>query len=200
MVMHEKGVGLAPAMTALAVVAAVVGSLWWDTREEPAAVAREVAAPPAVAAKAKAPAPRQAVVAFAGFANAEPPPQLPLDHGYTAHGLRLLAAALAEQGGNSLWRDRALRLEEAAAELERDASFTAHADRAREAFIEAGEWIDDLRGSPAPVMADAARKVDANLALRSQRLEVNSFFRAAADALRGSEPAPTRASRLPVIT
>lgn len=35
MSMHESSVGLAPAMTALVLVAAVVGSLWWNSREEP---------------------------------------------------------------------------------------------------------------------------------------------------------------------
>ena len=35
---HEGTVGIAPAMTAIAVVAAIGGSLWWNTREEPQAL------------------------------------------------------------------------------------------------------------------------------------------------------------------
>jgi hypothetical protein len=187
--MHEAKVGVAPALAAIAVIAALAGSLWWRTREEPQAAAMPALQPVLAQAEAAPRPPPPAVLTFAGFADGEAPAELPLDHGYTSEGLRQLAAALAALGGNSLWQDRARRLEEAAALLERDADSLEHADIARTAFMEAAGWIDDLRGG-AEAALDAARAIDVEAPLGSQAEAVSRFFRDAAAALR-----PRRAGR-----
>ena len=185
MVTHEGSVGIAPAMTAVAVAAAIAGSLWWNTREEPVAqwdppVAQVASAEP------EPPAPRPQLVTFLEFAGGQPPAELPLHHGYTAEGLRALGAALRAAGDNLLWRDRALRLEQAADALEEDARSLEHADIARASFVEAAGWIADLAGSEAKAasLMDAASAVDATAPLGSQSAAVARFFQEAAEALR----------------
>jgi hypothetical protein len=171
-----------PMVAAFAVIAAVAVSLWIKTSDDatPAPVVAAVPAEPAAA-----PAPRQpvsaAALAFVEFARAEAPQELPLDHGYTAEGLRRLAAAVAVAGDSALWRDRAKRLEGAAAEIEKDAESLQHADVAREAFLDAADWLE------APEARTAAEAVRAAEPLRSQKAEVNAFFDAVAARLERGE-------------
>lgn len=190
MLTHEGTVGIAPAMTAIGVIAAVAGSLWWKAREEPPALPAVVAAPAvekvAVPRPPVPPAPSKAVMAFFGFAEAQAPSGPPMDH--ASAGLQQLAAALAARGDSLLWRDRALRLEEAATRLEREPDGLGQAGIAREAFVQAAEWIAQLEGDAGAAL-DAARGIDAGIPLDDQAEEVTRFFHGAAESLR-STPAP----------
>lgn len=166
--------GPLPAIAGVLVIVAVMGSLWWKTREEPATAPAVAQVAPA----APAPAPARAVPAaerdFLAFASREAPASLPPDHGYTADGLRKLAAALATSGGNLLWRDRAKRLEAMAAELEKDAASLDHADKAREAFLETADWLGD------PGVKAAGEAIRPDQPLSQQSAQVEAFFRAVA--------------------
>lgn len=182
MLTNDGGAGFAPAATAIAVVVAITGSLWWNSREEPRALPVPVAAPEVQVKVAPAPPPpARAVVAFVGFADAQAPSALPMEQ--AAEGLQQLAAALAARGGNYLWRDRALRLEEAAARLEGEADPLQQADITREAFVQAAEWIAQLEGGADSVL-EVARDIDGDLPLADQGDVVTRFFRSAAESLR----------------
>jgi hypothetical protein len=167
---------------ALAVIAVVAGSLWVKTRDasEPAAPAEAVSVAPAPKPTASPPPLSSAASAFVAFTQAAPPDELPLDHGYTAEGLRRLAAAVAVAGESALWRDRAKRLEAAAAQIEKDSASLQHADVAREAFLDAADWLD------AEHARAAASALSAGEPLRSQGEQVNRFFRAAAASMEES--------------
>lgn len=189
MLTHEGTVGIAPALTAVAVIAAISGSLWWKTREEPQASAVILPSPVAEEAAPATPPPPRAVVAFLGFADAQA--TLPADD-HASEGLQQLAAALAARGGNLLWRDRALRLEEAAARLERDPDPLAQADIARDAFVQAAQWVAQLE-SDAGAALEAARGIDTTVPLAVQAEGVSRFFEDAAAALRPAAPDENRA-------
>jgi hypothetical protein len=173
------------AAIAIAVFAAVFGSLWWETRVDSQPAAAQQAAPAAkVAVRAQQREPSAALQAFLGFAAGDAPPELPLDHRYSADGLRKLAAAFAAEGANALGRDRASRLRAAADELEADPLSSRHADVARAAFVQAAEWITDLRaGADAAALMASAQGVAAERPLRSQGASVDAFFDAAAATL-----------------
>lgn len=184
MLTHEGTVGIAPAMTAVGVIAAVAGSLWWKTREEPPGLPAVVAAPAmesvAVPPPPVPPAPSKAVMAFVGFAEARATSGPPMD--VASEGLQQLAAALAARGDSLLWRDRALRLEEAASRLEREPDALGQAGIARDAFVQAAEWIAQLEGD-AGAARDAARGIDAEIPLADQAEQVTRFFHGAAQSL-----------------
>jgi hypothetical protein len=173
-------VGRVPMVAAIAVIAAVAGSLWFQTREdrapEPMAQAAVAAAEPVEVAAAPPPT-SAAERAFLEFSRAEPPPELTLDHAYTAEGLRRLAAAVAVAGESALWRDRARRLEAAAAELGEDEASLEHADVAREAFIDAADWLG------VPEARTAAEAISPDDPLREQKDRVIGYFHAVAQSL-----------------
>jgi len=189
-----------PAVTAIVFMAAVAASLWWDTRKD--APNPPVIVPSTQAAPALAPAPpssSEAVTAFIAFADQAPPPELPLDHGYTAEGIRRLAAAVATEGNTMLWRDRAKRLRAAADELGNNPNSLRHADIARGAFTLAADWLVDLRsrqasGPHSDVLSQnlkaAAGAIHREKPLRTQKDAVDGFFDAAAAAMAPAENGP----------
>jgi hypothetical protein len=177
-----------PAAAALAFIGLVVGHLWWESRDSWAQRDTPAAVPAATrpAAKPVAKAVPAAVVAFAAFAKEDLPVGWPATREKTASGLKLLAGAISARGDSGLWRDRALRLEEAAAGIEKAADAEEAASLAQGALVQAADWVEDLRASGAsssqPVMA-AAAAIDAREPLREQAGELERFFDAAAQAL-----------------
>jgi hypothetical protein len=178
---RETHVGLAPKLAGIALIALIAGAVWWQSVPEPVAPVAAAEAPPAPPAAPKAPPPTPPAVAeFAAFAAASAPDELPLDHGYTAEGMRQLARALSVSGGSMLWRDRAKRLDAWAASLARDPNSLDHANIAREAFLEVADWLGEAS------LREAAEAIRAEEPLRVQKAQVERCFRAAAAALQHS--------------
>lgn len=196
-VARSRSTGPVPAITALAFIGMVVGSLWFDSRDgtspalafadAPAAASAPAPAPPPPV-KARQPAPVPAAVAafvsFAGEDSAAAPPQLA---GYTAEGVRRLADAIAAaRNGSPLWVDRAKRLKAAAGEVVRDTDPVRRAEAVHEAFLLAARWIADLSPPSEASAAGSARLMQAAEAisprepLRDQQQAVDRFFDQAA--------------------
>jgi hypothetical protein len=176
-----------PALAALALVSLVVGSIWWQTREtrdEPAALA--TTARPAKVAARKAPAPlTEPARAFVAFAGEDLAAQAPTARAATARGMRLLAAAIAARGDSVLWKDRAVRLEEAAARVEGAADSTAAAGEAHPALIQTAAWLAGLPrvSSGQEALNASAEAIVPTQPLAEQVEEIEAFFEAAASAL-----------------
>lgn len=177
-----ESTGPFPALAAVAIIAVLVGPMWWDSRvddiepqPEPGAVAEAPAAP---VADARPEPMLPEVRAFATFVREDRAGETPL-HGHTAEGLRRLADAIAARGGSLLWRDRASRLREAADRLETQAQPPDLADIARDAFLMAADWLDGLE--------PAASALDAGELLSEQEEQVERFFDAAAGTLAASD-------------
>jgi hypothetical protein len=182
-----------PPLAATALIALVVGALWWEARDawsEPRALDAPAAAATAQARKAAAaPVPAQ-VTALVSFAQESLPVGWPDTRAKTASGLKILAGAIAARGDSTLWRDRALRLEEAAAAIEKAPDAEEAASRAQGALVQAADWVEDLRPAPDtalhPAMS-AAEAIDAREPLRDQAKELEDFFDAVAQALGGAK-------------
>ena len=181
-----------PSMIAAAVgvagVALPFAVLWWQHHPVEVAsapesvVTRAEAAAPAPAAHPEARQVPQAFAAFAAFASGESPDPLPLDHGYTARGLRLLADALAAlQPG--LPAEAAARLRHAADDISANPRSSRHADIARDAFLAASESIGEMNGGARDGLEAAARRIDPARPLREQRDRVDRFFDLSASAM-----------------
>ena len=189
-----------PAITAIAFIVAVGASLWWTSRPGPPAPVPIVESPPPEPAVASAPAQLpDAVAAYLAFAEGPPPAQLPLDHSFTAEGIRRLAAAIEAEGNTMLWRDRAARLRTAAGELGGNPDSLRHADVARAAFTLAAEWLVELRSrdDSRPHSRDigqglrsAAAAIQPDKPLRTQQQAVDGFFDTAAAAMAPAEGGP----------
>ena len=192
---------LAPAIVAVAFVALVFGSLWYQTRVASQAksdlaasvAARAAASVPAPAAPG-VPAARPAVSAFLAFAKHEAPEVLQLDHGHTSEGLRLLAAAL-EAADAPLAAAHARGIRRAADLLGDDPRSLRHAAMTRGAFLSAAEALRALRSSSADTASGsddrvrrAAEAIRADQPLRSQRARIERFFDEAAAALAAPRP------------
>jgi len=193
----------APAVVGLGIIAAFFGSMWLDTRHDPIRpTATEADTPLPVAAAPESAEPARTppgVVSFLKFAEREAPETLPLDHSYTAEGIRRLAAAIEALDGSTLARDRARRLRAAAEEMQADPHSLRHADLARAAFDLATQALLALRDVPlkadgASRLAQAAQAVRRGDPLRIQSAAVDRYFDLAAARveaeLRGQTPKP----------
>ena len=191
------GAGRWPATAAIAFIAVISGSIWWESRRDAApefvpAAPMPVAKAPMKPAKAAAPRPMPAqVAALAQFAQKELPEDSPAARAAAADGMRLVAAAIAARGDSVLWRDRAKRLEEAAESVRQAPDSEQAAGIARDALVQAASWIAGLSpvrpaaGSPDAVIA-AAESFKADQPLRAQAAALEEFFDAAARALGGA--------------
>jgi hypothetical protein len=117
------------------------------------------------------------VAAFLAFAEGPSPEVLPLDHEYTAEGLRRLAAALAASGKMARTPELAGSLSQAADDLARDPRSLRHAAIARQAFIAAAQALGSSR------VQRAAEALSVDEPLRAQKRRVERFFDEAAAAL-----------------
>jgi hypothetical protein len=195
----SAGKGLLVPVGALGVIAAVTALVWLrsvDLSDPPAEVAEapELSPPGAPVAKAptKSPLPAEvaAVSAVAAFAQREIPGESPNARASTAEGMRLIAAAIAARGDSVLWRDRAVRLGESADQVAGAADSTAAAAIARDALLQAAEWIVDLparsKDGSRDTVVPAAKAIQGKEPLRNQARELEEYFDAAARALGGA--------------
>lgn len=187
----EPGSMRYPAVAAVGFMAVIVGSIWWQTREtgdaEPMAAVASTA--PAQAATPRTPrAPSDQARAFSAFAKQDVPAKPGLARSATADGMRLLAGAIAARGDSPLWRDRAVRLEEAATRVANAADSTAAAHAAREGLVLAGSWVADLPRVTGgrQALSAAAESIVPGEPLSDQTERVEAFFAAAAGALEGA--------------
>lgn len=181
----------------IGLVGLLAGFLWYQSRARTEPEVRP-SAPVATAPSSVPAAASPETDSLLAFTREAPPRVLPIDHHYTAEGLRRLVAALAALPTPPA-KEQLSAISRIADELTVDPRSLRHADMAREAFLAAAQAISVFRSTPAGSaygsadsgrgVQQAAEKIRIDEPLRSQGERVERFFAVAAEAISPIESA-----------